>query len=207
MLSYSIKQEAAYPSRPKLLRRLTKIEESAQLVMREMSDRQMRALLLNGDVWIKNEIEMYHGLCDIAARAASYARTPRKQGRGQLYPPAAIGLSSKELCALIVSMMHHRLIGEWLAKGSAKSHRLCEDLWKAAGGTRRGWSDSLGGWRNQLRTAERYRPPDVAGIHIQRILEPARPKRPRIVASHGNILYDHPSSRDAIKQEVGKKKR
>ena len=138
MLSFAIKRDATYPSRPELHERLEAIENAARLLMDELPDLQMHALLLDGDERIENENETYHGLRDIAARAAQVrARKPPKQGRGKLYPEAASGPNLMDMCALMVGLMFERGCGRWPGKSNAEAHRLCEALWKAAGGPRR----------------------------------------------------------------------
>jgi hypothetical protein len=54
MLSNAIEGEAAYPSRPELHRRLKAIEDAARLLMKELPDRKILALLLNEDAGIEN---------------------------------------------------------------------------------------------------------------------------------------------------------
>src|SRR5260370_966593 len=83
MLSNAIEGEAAYPRRPELRERFKAIEDAARLLRHEWLDQRIRALLLDGDVRIENENEMFHGLRDIAARAArERERNSPKQGRG-----------------------------------------------------------------------------------------------------------------------------
>ncbi len=207
-LRYAIEREATYPRRPELLGRLETIEKSARLLMCEMPDLRIRALLLDGDERIENENEIYHGLRDIADRAARVrARNPRKQGRGNLYSKVATGPNPMELCALMVAMVHCHGNGRWPGKGNVKVHQNCEALWKAAGGPQRaGWGEpiSVAVWRNHLKAAQKYRPPQQAGINIQRILVPNIRRKP--ASRHGELgklLYDHQNSHP--KERVRKK--
>ena len=142
-LRYAIEREAAYPSRTELLQRLEAIEQAARLLMRELPDLQIHSLLLDRDERIENENEMYHGLKDMAARAAgARERNPRRQGRGELYSEPAAGPNLMEHCALIYAVVHHHEFGRW-PKNDAKARQACEALWKAAGGPRRSGRDKL----------------------------------------------------------------
>jgi hypothetical protein len=124
-LRYAIKREAIYPNRPTLYDRLEDVEKAARLLMDELPDLQIHALLLDGDDRIENENETYHGLCDIAARAARVrAHKPPKQGRGKLYPEAAIGPNPMELCALMVSIGWHEKRREWPGNDAPSSYRV-----------------------------------------------------------------------------------
>jgi len=219
MLSFAIKRDATYPSRPELHERLEAIENAARLLMDELRDLRITALLLDGDERIENENEMYHGLSDIAARAARVrALKPRKQGRGKFYPAAAIGPSLMDTCALMVGLMFERGCGRWPGKSNAEAHRLCEALWKAAGGPRRlgsgdprspsptkerkaagSWGKAgfatVEVWRRHLAAAREYRPPHPAGMHIQRILSPNIGRPTKRGSQLASLLYDHPRSR------------
>jgi hypothetical protein len=231
MLSYAIEREATYPRRPELHRRLEAIEKSARLLIREMLDLRILALLLDGDERIENENEMYHGLRDIADRAARVrASNPPTQGLGKLYPEGATGPSPMVLCALIVAMAYHQGNGRWPGKNSARAHQLCEALWKAAEGPpRRGrgepreppaskhgqnskaeinWGKSGSAtvvvWRKHLKVARKYRPPHHAGILVQSIFVPNVRRKP--ASRHGELgklLYDHQNSHP--KERVRKK--
>jgi hypothetical protein len=173
MLSNAIQGEAAYPSRPELHRRLKAIEDAARLLMKELPDLKILSLLLDGDKHIENENEIYHGLKDMAARAARAREgNPRKQGRGKLYPEAPTWPTPMELCALMIATIYHEQSGRWPPVSNAQVHLLCEALWrKAAGGGRpTAWGDSASGWRNHLRAARRYRAPHHAGGHIEQVL-------------------------------------
>jgi hypothetical protein len=177
-LQYAIKREAAYPSRTELLRRLGAVEAAARLLMRELPDLQIRALLLDGDERIENENEMYHGLKDMAARAGRVReRKPRKQGRGKLYPDPATGPNLMEHCALIYAVVHHHKFGRW-PKNDANARQACEALWKEAGGPQRaGWGTpgSVAVWKRYLTAAQKYQPPHPAGKLFQRILAAGTP--------------------------------
>jgi hypothetical protein len=222
MLSFAIKRDATYPLRPELHERLEAIENAARLLMDELRDLQITALLLDGDERIENENEMYHGLSDIAARAARVrALKPRKQGRGKFYPAAAIGPSLMDTCALMVGLMFERGCGRWPGKSNAEAHRLCEALWKAAGGPRRlGWGKAgfatVEVWRRHLAAAREYRPPHPAGMHIQRILSPDIGRPTKRGSQLASLLYDHPRSRprravarqaDALVEKDGDRKK
>ena len=193
-----------------------------------LADPQIIALLLEANKRISNANEMYHGLCNLAARAArARARTPPKQGRGEHYPEAATGPSPMELCALIVAVASYQGIGRWPGKNNPKVHQICEALWKCAGGPPRlgqgkplspqpskekkaggNWgksgSETVVVWRRYLKTAQKYRPPHPAGKLIQHILAPDI--RPATVHKAGQLskYYDHPRSRP--KERGGKKK-
>ncbi len=210
MLSNAIEGEAAYPRRPELRERFKAIEDAARLLRHEWLDQRIRALLLDGDVRIENENEMFHGLRDIAARAArERERNSPKQGRGKLYPKASWP-TPMELCALMVAVAHCHLLGRWPGKSNVKVQQCCEALWQAAGGPRRaGWGEpgSVAVWRHHLKAAQKYRPPHQAGIRIQLILAPDIRRRPvRVTGSPSRSLYDHPSWRALIKKEGGRKK-
>jgi hypothetical protein len=94
-------------------------------------------LLLDGDDRIENENEMFHGLRDIAARAARVrARNSPKQGRRKLYPKAPWP-TPMELCALMIAVAHYQSLGRWPGKSNVHAQQCCEALWKAAGGPQR----------------------------------------------------------------------
>jgi hypothetical protein len=221
-LSFVIKQDKIYPSRPKLHRRLEAIEKAARLLMDELSELRINALLRDGDERIENENELYHRLRDLAARAARVrARNPRTQGRGKLYPKAAIGPNPMELCALMVGLAYCEGLGRWPGKRNAKAHQNCEALWKAAGGPRRlGWGKSgsatVAVWHHHLKAAQNYRPPHPAGMHIQQhILSPDIGRPTKRGSQLASLIYDHPRSRRAVarqahasveKEGVGRKK-
>ena len=173
-LRYAIKREENYPNRPTLYDRLEEIEKAARLLIDELEDLQITALLFDGDEDPENTRKVYHGLCDIAARAARVpARRPRTKGRGRLYPEADIGPNPMELCALMVSIYWHEKRRQWPGNDTLEVHQACELLWRNADGPARpawGKPDSLVTWRNHLRAAQKYRPPHPAGQHIQRIL-------------------------------------
>jgi hypothetical protein len=195
MLSNAIEGEATYPSRPELHRRLKAIEDAARLLTRESLDLKILALLLDGDERIENQNETYHGLKDIAARAARANARPRKQGRGKLYPKAPTWPSPMELCALMIETIWQQHTGQRPPVNNAKVHQLCEALWrKAAGGGRRtAWGDSASGWRNHLRAAKLYRAPHQAGRRIEHVLAPEiRPRPVRVASGFRKSLYDHP---------------
>ena len=192
MLRFSIEREPVYPSRPELHRRLGAIEDAARLLIKEMPDLHILALLLAGDEQIENENELFHGLRDMADRAA-LARKPRKQGRGARYPETAIGPSSMELCALMIAVAYYQAHRRWPGKNNGVAHQACEALWKFAGGPRRlgrgkprspslakettaagSWGKSgsatVAVWRRYLKTTQNFRPPHNAGKIIQGII-------------------------------------
>jgi hypothetical protein len=212
MLRSAIEGEATYPSRPELHRRLKAIEDAARLLMKELLDLKIRALLLNGDERIENESETYRGLKDIAARAARASARPRKQGRGKLYPKAPTWPSPMELCALMVETIWHQNRGRWPPLSNANVHQLCEALWrKAAGGGRpTAWGDSASGWRNHLRAARLYRAPHHAGRRIEHVLAPEiRPRPARVASGFSKSLYSHPrwlAELEIEKERGGRKK-
>ena len=216
MLRRAIECEAAYPTRPELHRRLGAIERAARLLMKELHDLHILPLLLEGDEQIENANETFHGLRDMARRAARARESqPRRQGRGRLYPKAAIGPSPMELCALMIAAAYYQAQGQWPGQNNVEAHRLCEALWTAAGGAQRlgrgkprlpspsketgaagSWgksgSETVVVWRQHLQAARNYRPPHDAGRIIQGIMAPrdqAKPKR--ATGRLAKLLYDH----------------
>ena len=178
-LRFAIKKEADYPTRPELYGRLEAIENAARLLRKELPDLRMRQLLLDGDQTFLNQNETYHGLHDIAERAARVrAQNPPRQGLGKLYPKDARGPSEPQLCALIVMIAWRRHTGEWPENNKAMQE-ACAALWRTAGGknTALGWADggfeSVIAWRTHMRMAAKFRPPQhPAGRIIENFFDP-----------------------------------
>jgi hypothetical protein len=178
-LRFAIKKEADYPTRPELYERLQAIENAARLLRKELPDLRMRQLLLDGDQTFLNQNETYHGLHDIAERAARVrAQNPPRQGRGKLYPENARGPNERVLCALIVMIAWKRHNGDW-PKNNATMHEACAALWRTAGGKNiaLGWADgrpeSVIAWRAHMGTAANFRPPQhPAGRIIENFFDP-----------------------------------
>jgi len=134
--------------------------------------------LLDGDPAFLNQNETYHGLGDIAERAARVRdQRPQGQGAGKLYPASAAGPNEKELCALIVMIAWRSHSGKW-PKNTRAMHEACEALWRTAGGqtVARGWGvdglDSVTAWRAHFRRASQFRAPHLAGRRIENFFTP-----------------------------------
>jgi hypothetical protein len=195
-LAFDIWRETQYPSRPVLRRRLERIRDAGrpgrrpgarEFLRRELADPRIAALL---DVETPNPPK---GLRERVERVL--ARTPTR-GRGKLYPDVANGPDALEHCALIVMMLWRRDTGRLPGQWRSAAHKLCEQLWQAAGGEPHGGpaakDGSLGAWRRHLAAAKRYLPPHQAGKFVERILDPPPPpERPRRAAPPN--WYDHPS--------------
>ncbi len=199
-LSYAIERESTYPSRPDLFQRLRNLEKSARLLMVELADLQILALLLDGGRGIAHENEMYHALKDVAARTARVISRPRKQGRGKLYPKSNTGPNPMEHCALVAGALYRRGKGRWPGNKNPDAHQLCEALWKAAGGAQRaGWgkSGSVVVWGHYLKAAKRYRAPHPAGQQIDRLVVSAPSavnNASRQFTKFPDNFYNHPRS-------------
>jgi len=205
-LASAIVHEADYPRRPQWRRRLSRIEKAANLLVRELIDLKTAALLSDGDQ--QREIalsELARELHSLAWRAAEVCRrNPKTQGRGTLYPDAIAGPDPRELCALIISVLFHRVIGCWPGQRNSKVLQVCEDLWRAAEGyphlphrKEDGTPGKQMGWRKYLLAARKYRPPHAAGALILRMLEgpeETREKKRQPIRQRRSS-YDHPASR------------
>jgi hypothetical protein len=181
-LALAIRREAEYPSRPKLRKRLKAIEEAARLLAREVTDVPMLVLLRDGYEGVEHEVSLLPDLMRLAKRAACVrARSPRRQGRGKLYPAEPTAL---EYCALIVSVAWHMAEGKWPGKDNPEAHLLCEALWLNAGGAPHSGLGARPGtftaWRNHLFEARQYRPPHGAGkmvvVLIMEVVDEPPPK-------------------------------
>ena len=178
-LCWAIKNEINYPRRPELYKRLKAIEDAVRLLRREMADLVMSNLLLDGDPTFFNQNQTYHGLGDMAERAARICgRHPQRQGPEKLYPESATGPNAKELCALILMIAWRNHSGEW-PKNTQAMREACEALWRTSGGrtVARGWGkdglDSVAAWRANIRRARQYRAPHTAGRLIENFFTPA----------------------------------
>jgi hypothetical protein len=203
-LRYAVQRDEEYPSLPKLRKRIESMKVAAELLLRELPDPRISALLLNADPWIENEVETAAGLRDISTRAARVlARAPRKQGRVKLYPETGTALNSMELCALMAALVWQKRVGTWPGKNNVRAHQFCEQLWTAADGPARtswGKADSVVVWRNYIKAAWEYRPPHELGVLLERRLGDTNHYRPSPTAEHkvpgssARLLYDHPAS-------------
>ena len=171
-LRLAIRRDAEYPSRPNLHARLKAIENAARLLARELTNVPMLVLLRDGYEGIANEASLSPDLIDLARRAASVReRSPRKQGRGKLYPAEPTAL---EYCALIVSIAWHMAEGKCPGQRNREAHLLCEALWQSAGGAPHGGLGAHPGtfmaWRKHLVAAHKYRPPHEAGKMVVKLI-------------------------------------
>jgi hypothetical protein len=174
-LAWAIKREAEYPSSRELRQRLAKMEKAAKLLMRELTDLRIAALVSDGDQQREIEdVDLARDLRSLALRIADVLqRNPPKQGRRKLYP--ASGPNPLEICALIVSIIHHRINRKWPGDNNNIVRKCCENLWVAAGGSAHGGvaarNGNLAAWDRHIKAARKYRPPHAAGSHVDRILQ------------------------------------
>jgi hypothetical protein len=158
-LAASIKEEINYPGRPELRKRLAALAKSARLIEQELADPAILSLLLGDDLaCITNEWQLDAGLHDIAERAdAARGKVPQGQGRHKHYPRPE-GLSSREICALIVTVAWKQARNKWPGVKNVKARRACQELWGAAGGNvvRQG-GRSVEVWRDHMRSAKLHR--------------------------------------------------
>src|SRR5690242_3849621 len=113
-LAFAIGREGKYPPRPALHRRLEAIEALAwrgrrplarQMVMRELADPQIFALLANDDPRIERALSRSPINLRNVERwaAAARERHPLRRGQGKFYPDPVVGPDAREHCALIIS--------------------------------------------------------------------------------------------------------
>jgi hypothetical protein len=180
MLQYAIAREADYPPAPQLHTRLKEIEHSARLLIKELTDFRMNALLRRDKEQIENETELLDGLQTIAALAASVRTgSPRKQGRGKLYPESASGPGALELCALMIGLVWEEETREWPGKNNTTAQQTCENFWKRAAGVGGGGAD-ITRWRDHLRAArKRVELNDPTVQYLRRVLGFAPTKKIR----------------------------
>jgi hypothetical protein len=182
-LAFALGREGKYPSRPELYRRLEALEGMAargrspaarDLVLRELADPQIFALLAEGDPRVERALSKSPvNLRDIERLAvAARIRHPPQRGRGRLYPDPRSGPDPREYCALIVSVAWQQDTGKWPGYGNRTAPLICELLWRKAGGAPHrphGGFDAPGTfatWRKHLVAARRYRPPHGSGVLV-----------------------------------------
>lgn len=185
-LAYTVGAEADYLSRPELHQKLGAIENAARLLVRELSDLRIFALLSDGNTRIEHALTgAARNARWLAGRAAGVReRSPPNQGRGRLYPSPAAGPDALEYCALIVSMAWHKDAETWAGTRNVTAQAICEALWRKAGGpphtAHSGLSEApaaFAAWRVHLIAARRYRPPHPAGKLVARIMAGPQPRR------------------------------
>jgi hypothetical protein len=160
-LAWSVAREAEYSTRKELLRKMRAIQAAVELVRKSILGLDIANVLLDGDDQFLNQNEMYHGLGDLAARAAKIVnRIPARKGRDKFFPRAD-ALILQVNCALMVCVIWKRAHGESPPSSNLRAQHACDGLWKAAGGPTLGrWGTSKDGasvavWRDYLRTALR----------------------------------------------------
>jgi hypothetical protein len=171
ILQHTIARDADYPRAPQLHERLKKIEHSAQLLIKELTDFRMNALLRGDKEQIEKETELLDGLQTIATLAASVRnRSPRKQGKGKLYPESASGPDALELCALMMGLVWEEETGKWPGKNNTTAQQTCEIFWKSAAGVGGGGA-GITRWRDHLKAArKRVELNDPTVQYLRRVL-------------------------------------
>jgi hypothetical protein len=236
-LAFAVGREVKYPPRPELHQRLEGIEALArrgrrplarQMVMRELADPQIFALLANGNPRIERALSNPRiNLRDVERlAAAARERHPPRRGQGKFYPDPVAGPDAREHCALIVSVAWHKDTGNWPGHGNPTAQLICELLWRKAGDAPQhllhGGFDAPGTfatWRKHLVTARRYQPPHAAGVLVanslarslaglseQRRRLPKRhvPDRRRQIALYATIFQSDPTRADTASFFFGK---
>jgi hypothetical protein len=182
-LAFDIGREGKYPPRPELHQRLEGIEARArrgrrplarQMVMQELADPQIFALLANGNPRIERALSNPPINLRNVERLAAAARErhPPRRGQGKFYPDPLAGPDAREHCALIVSVAWHKDTGKWPGHGAPTVQLICELLWQGAGGAPHRLHDGFDApgtfatWDKHLVAARRYRQPHAAGVHV-----------------------------------------
>ncbi len=177
-LAFAISREVEYPRRPEFRKRLGKIRDAAALLLGEMSDTRMNALLYGnetkwtGNGWTTCEVTLGYGCNDLLARVDSaLANIPTRPGRDKHYADSSRGPDALEYCALIVATVWRAHAGKWPGNKNPHAFELCEALWTASGGEAHGGLASENGaltaWRRHLTASKKFRPPHAAGELVE----------------------------------------
>jgi hypothetical protein len=200
-LAFDIGREGKYPPRPELHQRLERIEALArrgrrplarQMVMQELADPQIFALLANGNPRIERALSNPRiNLRDVERlAAAARERHPPRRGQGKFYPDPLVGPDAREHCALIVSVAWRKDTGKWPGHGNPTAQLICELLWQGADGMphlpHRGFDapGTFATWSKHLVTARWYRPPHAAGVLVTNSLARLSEQRRRSLKRH-----------------------
>jgi hypothetical protein len=164
-LTVTIRNEAAFPGRQELRKRLKSVAEAADLIEREISDSVFLSLLLGDDQhWTEDENATVRGLQDIASRSLlAIANVPKGKGPQKSYPRPK-GAAPMTLCALIISVAWLETRRKWPGQNKEEAKDACEMLWRIASGDGRRQSNAV--WRDHLREAAKLRgKPEAKRIH------------------------------------------
>jgi hypothetical protein len=135
LLRYNINREKEYPK--DLYRSIRAMDVAARLLIENIPNLQIRALLLEERDRFENENETWHGLGDIAdCTGRLLTRLGDKRNRSKLYPDGA-RLDAKGLCAFIVSIAWWLETDKWPGRKNRRVQQMCEDLWAKASGSSR----------------------------------------------------------------------
>lgn len=178
-LAFAISREVEYPRRPEFRKRLDKIRDAAALLLGEMADTRMTALLYGNETkWTGNgftteEVALGCGLNDLLRRTATAsAAIAVRPGRDKHYDDPSRGPDALEYCALIVATVWRAHAGKWPGNKNPHAFELCEALWKAAGGAAHGGlaseNGALSAWRRHLTASKKFRAPHDAGELVER---------------------------------------
>jgi hypothetical protein len=182
-LAFAIGRVGKYPPRPELHQRLEAIQTLAsrgrrplarQMVMREVADPRIFALLANGDPRIERALSKPPINLRNVERwtATARERHPPRRGQGRLYPDPVAGPDAREHCALIVSVAWYKDTGKWPGHGNPTAQLICELLWRKAGGAPHLPHDGFDApgtfatWGKHFVAARQYQPPHAAGAHV-----------------------------------------
>ena len=115
-LRYAARAEVTYPSSVVLRKRLMAIKKASQLLLEELADFRMRALLCGSDAHLQSESELLDALSDSRPTRLLYAREIHRNLAGGNYIPNRLGPSAREFCALIVGVQRQLESGKWPGK-------------------------------------------------------------------------------------------
>lgn len=173
-LAWTAQSDADFLPREKLREQLRALEAAAEFVRANLCDINVSTLLLNGDTHFLNQNEMYHGLGDVARRAArTLDLVPVGPGRNKFFGPSA-GLAPRVVCALMISIIWRRVHGAPPPVTNKQAQEACEALWTEAGGSNSGkWAaldrKSVSTWREHLIGAKEAENSSEAR-HVTRLL-------------------------------------
>jgi hypothetical protein len=169
MLRWAIQSERGFPERAELRKRFRNAAKATELLLCELQDLTFFGILdrVDGRSSAFNLSSLCQDLRVLAERVEkALPNLPTQHG-----PTDKESISSMELCALIAGLVWENRFGKWPGKNRVDAHRLCEALWKRAGGSsRRGWGkpNSIDVWRNHLKSAAKNRDGHAAAEIIRR---------------------------------------
>jgi hypothetical protein len=193
-LEHSIRRKASYPAHGELHKRLKAIEKATNLLLQELPDPVLFALLRYADQPVEIGGSFHEILRNIVANAAaSLERSPRGWGNRRFYSEWAAALASpREYCALVVCVAWEKTHGAWPGESNQSARQACEVLWRAAGGVSAmvvPHPNNAGAWRRHIREARELANSSEA-TPVRRMFSPQKSSRK---ARKGDV-YPSPKS-------------